>query len=382
MAHVTLPVIAGTQGPPGADGAAGPNTVTSSTTTNITGLLKGDGANIAQAVADSDYLTPATASSTYEPLISTHAFARNASAPNATIPSHSITPEGAESGIDLVLSPKGVGAIVAQVPDGTTTGGNKRGNNAVDLQTLARTAATQVASGLGSTVSGGFKNTASGNYGAVPGGTSNQANGANTFAANSSSISNGNDSSTFNTSCTSAGVSAFSRGEGSLGNGRCSDVSGYGGTANSIFGKRVHSSGIIAAIGDSQKGTLTLKQSTTNATPGVMVSGAAGIAAASTTNQFILANNTAMAFTGIIVGKQLSSTNCASWKIEGLVVRGANAASTVVVYSLVTLMSNAPGWGTPTLTADTTNGGLAVTVTGLAGTNIHWTCFIDAAESA
>jgi len=41
-------------GPPGADGAAGaagPNTVTAATTTNLTGYLKGDGANVsAQAV--------------------------------------------------------------------------------------------------------------------------------------------------------------------------------------------------------------------------------------------------------------------------------------------------------------------------------------------
>lgn len=36
----------GATGPAGADGAAGPNTVTSSTTTDLTGFLKGDGANI------------------------------------------------------------------------------------------------------------------------------------------------------------------------------------------------------------------------------------------------------------------------------------------------------------------------------------------------
>lgn len=48
--------------------------------------------------------------------------------------------------INLVLSPSGTGAIMAQLPDGTTTGGNARGAGAVDLQ-RSRTAATQVASG-------------------------------------------------------------------------------------------------------------------------------------------------------------------------------------------------------------------------------------------
>lgn len=48
--------------------------------------------------------------------------------------------------INLVLTPKGTGAfILGPPPDGTTVGGNARGANAIDLQTL-RTANTQVAS--------------------------------------------------------------------------------------------------------------------------------------------------------------------------------------------------------------------------------------------
>lgn len=45
----------GAQGGKGDTGAAGPNTVTTETTTNITGLLKGTGSAIAQAVAGTDY---------------------------------------------------------------------------------------------------------------------------------------------------------------------------------------------------------------------------------------------------------------------------------------------------------------------------------------
>lgn len=56
----------GPQGNPGATGATGPNQVSTSTSTNITGLLKGNGSTVSAASADSDYLTPGTASSTYQ----------------------------------------------------------------------------------------------------------------------------------------------------------------------------------------------------------------------------------------------------------------------------------------------------------------------------
>jgi hypothetical protein len=77
---------------------------------------------------------------------------------------------GTNSGIALV--PNGTGAITADIPDGTVTGGNARGTNAVDLQS-SRTANNQVASGIGSTIVGGVNNT-SGDY-CVVGGVNNLA---------------------------------------------------------------------------------------------------------------------------------------------------------------------------------------------------------------
>ncbi|MEI8134631.1 MAG: hypothetical protein WCH46_06075 [bacterium] len=76
---------------------------------------------------------------------------------------------GADANIDFALSPKGTGAIEAQLADGAVAGGNKRGANAVDWQT-SRSAATQVASGSASVVAGGNSNTASGNGSFVGGG--------------------------------------------------------------------------------------------------------------------------------------------------------------------------------------------------------------------
>lgn len=48
----------GVDGSDGADGAPGPNTVTAATTTNLTGILKGDGANVGTAAAGTDYVAP------------------------------------------------------------------------------------------------------------------------------------------------------------------------------------------------------------------------------------------------------------------------------------------------------------------------------------
>lgn len=67
--------------------------------------------------------------------------------------------------INLVLSPKGNGAFMLQVPDGTTTGGNARGANAIDLQT-SRTAATQVAAGTAD-FQAGANNTTNAGYSAT-----------------------------------------------------------------------------------------------------------------------------------------------------------------------------------------------------------------------
>ena len=73
---------------------------------------------------------------------------------------------------NLVISPNGTGAIIANIPDGTATGGNARGTNAVDLQTSININ-TQVASGQYSNISGGRGNTASNTYSVVGGGNAN-----------------------------------------------------------------------------------------------------------------------------------------------------------------------------------------------------------------
>jgi hypothetical protein len=54
-------------------------------------------------------------------------------------------------------------------------------------------------------------------------------------------------------------------------------------------------------------------------------------------------------------------------------------ASTVLVNSATTVLDNTPLWGMA-LSADTTNGGLKIEVTGAAATNIRWVATINTSE--
>ena len=55
----------GDTGATGATGAAGPNTVTTSTTTNITGIIKGNGSVVSQAISGTDYAAALGADDNY-----------------------------------------------------------------------------------------------------------------------------------------------------------------------------------------------------------------------------------------------------------------------------------------------------------------------------
>ena len=104
------------------------------------------------------------------------------SAPNATVPVVRLLANNTATNVDIALSPKGTGALTAQVADGSSSGGNKRGTGAVDWQ-LSRSSATAVASGSNSVISGGSDNTASGTWAAVSSGVTNSATGTASFVA-------------------------------------------------------------------------------------------------------------------------------------------------------------------------------------------------------
>jgi hypothetical protein len=75
--------------------------------------------------------------------------------------------------------------------------------------------------------------------------------------------------------------------------------------------------------------------------------------------------------------------NTARWTINGAIKRGANAASTTMVGTATVTMTHndagAAAW-VVAVTADTTNGGIKVEVTGAAATTIRWVCKINTTE--
>ena len=106
------------------------------------------------------------------------------------------TPSNAATNVNAVILPKGTGANTAQTPDGTTAGGNARGNYATDWQ-KNRSQAAHVASGIGSTILGGIQNTASGNY---------------SIAGNSQCIASGTNSTAFILAALASGLRSFAAG--------------------------------------------------------------------------------------------------------------------------------------------------------------------------
>jgi hypothetical protein len=327
-------------------------------------------------------------------------FALSSAAPNDTVNAVSMTPVAPTTNADLALVPKGNGAILAQVPDGATAGGNKRGIHAVDWQTL-RAFSTDVASGDYSVVGGGYSNRASGTSSVVAGGSSNDA------TALTATVGGGGDNEATATGATVAGGSgneatalyAFvGSGRFNIASGQYSAISGgYENTATGAYstiagGAYGSTRGIVGYHvfpacngpidtfpGLSQAGILILATQTTDATPTVIRSNQA---AASTTNQIILPNNSAYYFKGTVIANVTGGGDTKSWTFDGQIKRGANAAATTLTGSTVTSPYEDAGASTwaVALSADTTNGGLAVTVTGQASTTIRWACKIETTE--
>jgi hypothetical protein len=267
----------------------------------------------------------------------------------------------------------GADSFAAGVADNTSTYGAKGANSiAIGFQANA-TGAGSIAFGDRNTSTGedafsvGESNTASGAW-SVAMGRTNTASGSRGVA-----LGNGNTASNFYT------VAIGSLCEATQINAICTGSRGR----SDIQGKRVHSSEAFGSeVGSAQTGDLVLGKQTADATP-VALTSIPGNAAGSN-NQLILPNNSAYAFTGTIIARQQAAggSNFAAWEIKGAILRGANAASTTIGSFNINALSATAGaaaW-VVALSADTTNGGLAVTVTGAAATNIRWVATVQTSE--
>lgn len=138
---------------------------------------------------------------------------------------------------------------------------------------------------------------------------------------------------------------------------------------------------ISGGNGFSQTALLVLGRATTDATVTTLTSNST--TTAGTGNQVILPNNSAYYFRASVIANVTAAGNTKAWTFEGAIKRGANAASTVIVGSVIKNIvasdAGASAWDV-SITADTTNGGLAVAVTGAAATTIRWVCKIETTE--
>ena len=301
----------------------------------------------------------------------------------------SYTYVAAISGTSLTLSQAASGSSTSTLsfftPHGVVVGGGN--NQATGAYSFiggggdAGTAANRnVASGDWSFVGGGRGNTASGSSAVVVGGgvfVGINSTYPNTASGVASCVLGGlSNSATGSYATTLGGVGNIASGVGSV-------ASGTQATTRSISGNLSHSGcdGAVAfALGVSQTSILTLGRQTTDATATALTSNSS---AAGTTNQVILPNNSAYLFKATVISGVTGGGNTSGWKLEGVIKRGANAASTTIV-GLVTTTLLAQDAGAATwaiaATADTTNGGLRITFTGQASTTIRTVCKVETTE--
>ena len=296
------------------------------------------------------------------------------------------------SGTSLTLSQNagasGTPTLSFYTPHGVVVGGGN--NQATGSYSFiggggdAGTAANRnQASGDYSVVVGGVKNTNAGLGSFIGAGGSNTSasffggNSITSFATNSAIVSG-------NANSAQAHYAFIGAGTNNLVNANNSAIAGgtYG-TTRAIVGNAVFpacNSPIAGAAGVSQASLLVLGRQTTDATPTVLAS---DNNAPTTTNQVILPNNAAYYIKGFIVAGVTGAGNSKGYEVSCLIKRGANAAATSIVgaatVTAVYTDAGATTWAV-TLTADTTNGGLAVTVTGQAATTIRWVAKLETTE--
>jgi hypothetical protein len=292
------------------------------------------------------------------------------------------------SGTSLTLSQAASGSSTSTLsfftPHGVVVGG---GNNQA-------TGAYSFIGGGGDAGTAANRNVASGDYSVVVGGRGNTASGVASFVGGGgyisgisfSNIAGGNSASVVGGLSNQASAQGSFAGGGyaNTSNGTYSSIiGGARGTARSISGNTVFaaSNNPIADVnGISQAALLILARQTTDATATVLASDSN---AASTTNQVILPNNAAYHFKGSVIANVTGGGNTKAWSIEGAIKRGANAASTALVGTPTVTSAYADAgaatWAI-TATADTTNGGLAITFTGQAGTTIRVVAKLETTE--
>lgn len=314
---------------------------------------------------------------------------------NASISSGTTNSSFATRWVALDLAHKGAlnnGSAIAGGNDNSTRNSNcfvggGSNNNATGSNSSVVGGGSNSASGSSSGVFGGSNSTASNSNASAIGCSSSNVSGFGAFAggANQGTVSGNGGVILGGQACTASGLySTVTNGPGNTANAECSvTVGGARGTTRAIVGNFVSTASVdtISTVsGISQRAALLLARQTTDATATRLTSNSS---AGATTNQVILPNNSAYTFVGTCIANVTGGGNTSGWRFEGVIKRGATAASTALVAAVTpTVIAQDAGASTWVLaiTADTTNGGIAVTVTGQAATTIRWVVQIETTE--
>ena len=251
----------------------------------------------------------------------------------------------------VALTPNGTGAIMADIPDGLAAGGNVRGIYAVDWQ-VDRAAASQVASGPYAAILYGKNNTASG-LKALAGGDGTSVSGDTGMALGFSHVSTGDRSAIF--------------GGANGGDGGRAGVRVWAQDPAGIPGNR--------QFADTAWGAISIDATPTRIT----AYGAAGAA-----NVYNINSNARAFMMDIkVIAERADVQDIKTWRYDSAILsRQTGAASTLLTLpAAVNTTQGAPGAWAVSITADTTNAGLNVTVTGAAGVSIRWTVSIVSTET-
>lgn len=312
----------------------------------------------------------------------------------ATFSSRAFTQfKGLGTNVSVQVCPTGTGCFTIQLPDGTNTGGNARGDNSVDFS-YSRTAATRVASGTGS-FNGGTESTASGANsfsfnGNATGSRSIAIGGAAANATATSAIALG-------PSMTASAQSAFAAGgEGNTASAVYSSaIGGFGNNASgsfafafgyyaaaSLYGMQAYGSGRFAATGDAQVATMVARNTTSNATPtNLFLDG-------SSARVVVPANSSGVAMITVVARTNTAGDNHMTWRRRVNWERGVAVGTVSIDVETVGTDRGYTGgaWGAGpawalSITADTTNGAINIIGTGAAATNIRWVASIEWVET-
>ena len=263
----------------------------------------------------------------------------------------------------------GADSFAAAIANNTATYG-ATGANSVAIGYQAKATATGA-------MAFGDRNTASGED-AVVFGESNTGSGPWSFTAGRSNVNSGSRGVALGNAHTVSSFYTTALGSSNTASQNYCTAIGSNSLADKQ-GKLAHASLGFGTDGDAQYGRMVLAKATTDATPVALTSIAGN--PASDINQIILPNNSAYFFSGTIVARQdaASGTDLGAWEIKGAIRREGSAATTTLVKSTIDDFNVPAGW-VVALSADTTNGGLAITVTGAAATNIRWVATVNTSE--